>query len=1166
MEVATKSECDVSFAAGDVSGLSLEMLSCLETKGFCVVDPGLPDADFEKALEQVEKADSEDKFQRPPELVVEGLLGSEGSARTMALDMPDSDNYDPTVGITKLDAAMTETAAIINETVSELGFTCPTRTVGVVNETGMTGDEAPEMGLEEGSTWLTTFMRHKLMIILCLGPIQGTLELSPFDEDAEVYEVPTKPGMMIILRADAMTHRHYAQSKALLLSCFLLESKPAGKQHLAQQEHGMIPVAKEIYDWTLTKMKEIKEQEYEYHQPANVPNSWLIAMNHLFSVVQRIAVRGICGRFPSTFKANDWYRAQAAGPDLVTEVPQVRWRLEESYDPDPDCWRWGKVFVKHGGFMDGCELFEPRFFGLSPQEAKGMDPHQRQVLEVGYEAAWMAGYKKGKLMNSLGGVYLGSSCTIFAMVAEVSGATGGAAAINSNRFSFCLGMKGPSMTVDTEGSSGMAAIYLASEATLDKGRGSVNAYSIAGGVSIQLGTIWWPQLQSAGLLSTKGRCFTFDANSQGYVMADSCCMSCLKRQTESVGGEQVYIEGEPLVGTLAGASMNSNGLNAKMNAPNGPANQELIAEAVRLATIAPVNVDAIECHGNGSYLGDAIEVDSLTRVLRGIDIEEPLAITGSKSLMGQANEAAGTVSFFKALLANAWGTVFPNLHLRQINPLVEPESKVSFSTETFEYPMHASYTGAMSHGFGGTNVCTVLVGECDPCRQTKVPEEFNRNYITFWPGGGGELGEGEEPFRAYYIAGSWSGWAPESMQNEGDGSYGYTVTLGENRWEDFQILLDADKARCLHPELPMAHKGAPVNGPSHGVRGLNWRITGTTGYLAPVAGLQSIEGGTEASTAGTASDLKIVSVGAADQGQVGDQYRVHLQIAGKFRSVSWEKVGSVDPSTVPVSEYFVAASWNGWTLDKMSRDGDAWSLQVQLLRNGGEFQIIRNEDWGQVMYSDKPYAEVPGAVQGPDDIALARGSTWYLNGKAGDVYRISFERKGADKKISWQRVENQPLTEEQKKEAARPVLSVVGSWSGYLLQRGITYEGQHIASKMPWTGTASTQATSSFFVEIGPDGEASFQLLQDGDWDKVIHPFRPVEAAADAVGTIMMSPNDGSSARLVWVIGAADSAAPGQVFKVSVTTVGHRVAEVTWAPAPASELDDAARSGAVLKA
>ena len=64
--------------------------------------------------------------------------------------------------------------------------------------------------------------------------------------------------------------------------------------------------------------------------------------------------------------------------------------------------------------------------------------------------------------------------TVFGMVSEVSGATGGAASINSNRFSFCLGLKGPSMTCDTDGSSSLTAVHLGGEAVLTKGHGVSN--------------------------------------------------------------------------------------------------------------------------------------------------------------------------------------------------------------------------------------------------------------------------------------------------------------------------------------------------------------------------------------------------------------------------------------------------------------------------------------------------------------------------------------------------------------------------------------------------------------------------------------------------------------------------------------------------------------------
>nr|AQS99229.1 type I polyketide synthase [Gambierdiscus excentricus] len=1159
MALVQKSECDVSFSDGDSTGVSVEILSCLQTKGFCVLNPGLVEADLKKAREEISSAQNTGKLQRPPEMIVEGLLGLEGSARIMDLGIPDQDSSENPVGLTKLDAAMSETASIINEFIGDLGFICPTRTAGLVHESGDSADEPPELGLEEASTWLTTFLRHKLMILLCLGPIQGTLELHPFDEDAEVYEVPTTPGTIIVLRADAMTHRHFAHSAAFLMSCFLLESDPGGRFMVAMQELGMVPVAKEIHDWTINKMKEIKEAEYEYHQPADIPQSWLTAMNHMFCLVQRIAVRGISGRYPATFSPREWSQSHTFGIDYVTEVPVTRWRLEDTYDPEPECWRWGKVFSKHGGFMDGAELFEPRFFGLSPQEAKGMDPTQRVVLEVGYEALWMAGYKKGKLMNSLGGVYVGTGATIFGMVAEVSGATGAAASINSNRFSFCLGLKGPSMTVDTEGSSGLTAVYLGAEATLDKGRGAVNAYSMSGGIHIQMGTIWYPQLQSAGLLGKKGRCFTWDSGADGYCVGDGSSMFCLKRLTENVQGEQVYIEGEPLCGTLAGCSMSSNGKNSTMNAPHGPAEQELVAETVRQAWLAPVNIDAFECNGEGAFMADAIEVDSLARVLRGADQKAQLQLTSTKSIEAYCNEGAGAISFAKAVLANNWGSICPNQHLKQINPHIDPEAKIGLMTEASEYPLFASYTGAMSRGFGGTNVCAVVLGERDPSRLDPLPAEFKRNYITFWPGGGGELESSQEPRRGYYISGSWSGWIPESMQQEEEGSYGYTLTLGENRWEDFQIWLDGDKAKSLHPDMLVGHKGAPVVGPDHRVRGYNWRVTGSSEYVQPIEPKPTSGEGGEIEVAAT--DLKVVSVGAPHLGQIGDQYRVHLKIAGKFRSVTWEKVGSVDPSLVPVSEYYITSDWNGWTLEKMMRDGDVWNVEVQLLRKGGEFQIVRNQDWGQMFCSDTPGASETSVAHGPYDVGMARTFSWYLKGIPGDYFCISFERK--TKEVRWEKLKNEPLTDEQKLISKRAVVSVVGSWSDGYRQSHLLWGGA-VTANLPWAGS-DAPALYHFFVEIGPDGQESFQLLQDGSWDIIVHPNVPIYASKTP-HWLMTSPNTGEALRLVWVLGGDDGATPGDIFKVKVATVGSRVSRVTWAKAErGEELDEAVANGLVLR-
>lgn len=151
-------------------------------------------------------------------------------------------------------------------------------------------------------------------------------------------------------------------------------------------------------------------EELETGRTVAIPDGWRSAMDRMFHTEQRCAIRGISGRFCSSWSVVDWCSGQLGGTDFVTRVPLKRWDTDRYFDPDPEAWRQGKTYLTHSSFCDGVELFDCRFFGLSPMEAGGMDPHQRQVLEVGYEACFRAGYQKRKLMNCLGGVRAGVFC------------------------------------------------------------------------------------------------------------------------------------------------------------------------------------------------------------------------------------------------------------------------------------------------------------------------------------------------------------------------------------------------------------------------------------------------------------------------------------------------------------------------------------------------------------------------------------------------------------------------------------------------------------------------------------------------------------------------------------------------------------------------------------
>eukprot|EP00930_Biecheleria_cincta_P098875 TRINITY_DN9052_c0_g2_i1.p1 TRINITY_DN9052_c0_g2~~TRINITY_DN9052_c0_g2_i1.p1 ORF type:complete len:1203 (+),score=231.24 TRINITY_DN9052_c0_g2_i1:243-3611(+) len=1110
-------------------------------------------------------------------MVHDGLLGEEGSSQILdfVVEGLTDEKLKELRNLQQLDHSMTDLCSILQLVSSEM-FRGPLhRTHSIVHEAGLAPEHAPEPLEQEASYWLGNFVQSKLMVLLCLGPVRGTLQLQPFDEELEAFEISTIPGSFIVLRADAMFHRHFAHSKAHIMSCFLVDGRNPNKKsgwRAPARGDEVPPNATELEQWVLNRMRQLKEEETNTKKKLGIPAGWITAMNHMFHTGQRVAVRSGSARYASSWNVENWSASQLTGVDLVTQVPLTRWDESQYYDADPDGWKNQKTFSHHGSFVDGLEFFDNKFFGLSNMEAAGMDPHQRVVLEVGYETLHRAGYTKGKLMNSLGGVYLGGSNTTFAFVGQAGGATGAAASINSNRFSFCLGLKGPSMTVDTDGSSSLTTVHMGGEAVLEKGMGVSNDYSLSGGVSFQLSPIWLPQYQSAGLLSQVGRCLTWDASADGYALGDGCGFVCLKRLADWVDGQQVYIEGEPLIGTVCGSTCNSNGLGASMTAAHGPSEQELLTQTLRTAMLDPLNIDAVEVNGQGQALGDAVEVDACLRVLRGEENPAALPLTSVKSRSGYAVECSGIMAFHRTLMAGAVGMMTPNCHLQQLNPYLDFDNKANLLTECLDYALQSTYAGVSARGFGGTNVHIITNSQMNTVKPPEPAEgETKRELFQFWPGGGGELDEDKQPVRGYHIAGTWSRWRAVRMEHEGDENYGYTITLGENRWEEFQIYLDGDKEKRLHPGRPLGPKGAPVFGPDSFAKDMNWRIEGRGRWMElPAEAAQNvcIEGNPEkmgkAITAlsdclngskssgslslmdGSSDGARLgLEIGSPDVGEPGDRYRIRLRIAGKYRTVFWEKYPKDDDDDLgPVreGEYAVVANWNGWEPEAMSQQDDQWHLEMTLPIDGGQFQILRDDDWCQAICPGRPQAPASEPGQGPEAASETKGCYWHLDGKRGDVFRITFHRhrtieansRPEDvKRISWEKLREGAPVEEFR----RPPLAVLGSWAGFARMQPMKQVNQ-----------PNGQCLYSFQVQLGLQGVEAFQLVQDFDWNAVVHPDRTVTAPESHYQTTV-SAADRITDGKVWAIGLDGACSPGDIYQIQVLASGTLVVKVSWSQA-----------------
>ena len=117
-----------------------------------------------------------------------------------------------------------------------------------------------------------------------------------------------------------------------------------------------------------------------------------------------VAIVGIGCRFPGgVFTPDQYWNFMLQRGDAVIEIPQDRWNVDLFYDADPDA--PGRAYTRHGGFVTLSPWdFDAEFFGISPREAEVMDPQQRWVLEVAWEAlddAGMSGAVSGRNVAGL---------------------------------------------------------------------------------------------------------------------------------------------------------------------------------------------------------------------------------------------------------------------------------------------------------------------------------------------------------------------------------------------------------------------------------------------------------------------------------------------------------------------------------------------------------------------------------------------------------------------------------------------------------------------------------------------------------------------------------------------------------------------------------------------
>jgi acyl transferase domain-containing protein/SAM-dependent methyltransferase len=423
-----------------------------------------------------------------------------------------------------------------------------------------------------------------------------------------------------------------------------------------------------------------------------------------------IAIVGMGLRFPGgAIDPDSFWDVLREGRDAITEVPPERWDVGAFFDPSYETPAPGKMYTRHGGFIEHVDLFDPHFFGISPREAASMDPQQRLMLEVVWEALEDAGQAPDRLLGSATGVFIGAAATDYARMVfgdpariDVYASTGTALSVMAGRLSYILGLEGPCLTVDTACSASLVALHLACQAL----RNRECRMALAGGVSLMLSPDIHINFCQAKMLAVDGRCKTFDAGADGYVRGEGCGVVVLKRLSDALAG------GDRILAVIRGSAVNQDGRSNGLTAPSGPAQEAVIRAALGSAGIRADDLDYVEAHGTGTSLGDPIELRALGDALRdGRPAERPVVVGSVKTNVGHLEAAAGVAGLIKVVLALQHETIPPHLHFQAKNPHVDWSVlpvRVPTAPEPWPRGLRPRLAGVSSFGFSGTNAHVVV--------------------------------------------------------------------------------------------------------------------------------------------------------------------------------------------------------------------------------------------------------------------------------------------------------------------------------------------------------------------------------------------------------------------------------------------------------------------------
>lgn len=411
------------------------------------------------------------------------------------------------------------------------------------------------------------------------------------------------------------------------------------------------------------------------------------------------AIVGLGCRFPGGADGPEsFWRLLRDGVDAVGPMPEGR------FDPQSV-----PVASGEGGFLADVDRFDAAFFGMSPREARRMDPQHRLLLEVVYEAIEDSGVAPSALRGRSVGVWVGLWVSDYEQVLlrdltglDFHGLTGTGRYSASGRISFAFDFRGPAVTVDTGCSAALVALDSARRAVED---GTVELAVVAA-ANLVLQPFVNVAYTRSGMLSPGGRCRFAGRDPDGYVRSEGAAAVLL------APADGIPEARRPARARVRAVAVNADGhANGQLATPSRESQEALLHDAWRQSGLDAARVPYVEAHGTGTRAGDPVEIGALGTVLGpGRPGDRPLVVGSVKSNIGHTEACAGLAGLIKAVLVLEHGEIPASLHSSPSNPDIDFEGLgVEVPDALRKWPEGAPrWAGVSSFGITGTNAHVVL--------------------------------------------------------------------------------------------------------------------------------------------------------------------------------------------------------------------------------------------------------------------------------------------------------------------------------------------------------------------------------------------------------------------------------------------------------------------------